>query len=219
MVRGEFSRPYFTLTLPPRLRLSRLVPGEAAMIGAKSRLHSRQGVLSVIAWLRQLRMKVISLMSSGVELVEIVAKEIIQPSERITQSLDQRPHPFWFSGQGEWWSDWYVLSLGSSPPGYKLDPSSARAIVSTAQNDHPRSCGYYTHCEWVHLSDEDVSARFSVMGHHKGDWTGDTNIAVRFKAKVSAEYTLIESIKLSAADFSVLEAKAVPKKPVPEKID
>ena len=53
MVRGEFSRPYFTLTLPPRLWLSRLVPGEAAMIGAKSRLHSRQGVLSVIAWLRQ----------------------------------------------------------------------------------------------------------------------------------------------------------------------
>jgi hypothetical protein len=39
MVRGEFSRPYFTLTLPPRLRLSRLVPREAAMIGAKSPLH------------------------------------------------------------------------------------------------------------------------------------------------------------------------------------
>ena len=55
------------------------------------------------------------------------------------------------------------------------------------------------------------------MGHHKGDWSaGDVNISVRFKARVSAEYTLIESIKLSAADFSVLEAESVPVKPVPK---
>ena len=49
------------------------------------------------------RPKVISLMSSGEELVGIVGKEIIKLHQRVALSVDQSspptPHPFWFSGR------------------------------------------------------------------------------------------------------------------------
>jgi hypothetical protein len=180
-----------------------LLPGERKDLELKSQFSSSEDPP-----------KVITLMAFDTEIVEIFGKELIQPSLAILKRVDQSPAVFWFSGSGEWWSQWYTLSLGPAPPGYSYEPGSVSYAVKE-YHDRERSCGRWAQCELLRADNDDVAVRFSVQGHHEGSWTGDTNAQVRFTAWVQARYKLNESLKLSAADDALLEAKSVPVEPRP----
>lgn len=159
--------------------------------------------------------KIITLMKSDSELVQIISRELVHLEPRVSKRADQSPAEFWFSGDGNSWSGWYELHLHEAPPGYALDPKSVQVQVSDiGVEGHLRRCGAWAVCEITRSDDTDVSARMSVQGHHEGGLM-NTNVHLRFKAELKAEYILKQSVKLSAVSYDFIRTPAGNSQPIP----